>query len=64
MTEDQESLVGSYHDNCWTKNIIKFINDPNELQRLNKWRGTNWTQEMLNEVLVGAATLRLESGLK
>ena len=58
MTEDQEGLVGSYHDSCHTKTLFKLLNDEQELIRLNKHRRTHWTQEMLNEVLIAAIKLR------
>jgi len=58
MTNDQESLVGSYADNCWNKTLISFFNNKDELRRLNKHRGTNWTQKMLNEVIVKAFKVR------
>ena len=59
MTEDQEGLVGSYHDGCRTKELFKLLNDEQELVRLNKHRRTHWTQEMLNEVLITAIKMRM-----
>ena len=54
MTDDQEQLVGSYFDNCTTRTLLSFINDQEELDRLNNWRHTDWSQRMLNEVLCAA----------
>lgn len=59
MTEDQEGIIWSYHDNCSIKQIHEFIGDKVELDRLNKWRNTEWTQEMLNDVLREALRVRM-----
>ena len=58
MTEDQEGLVGSYHDSCHTKDLFKLLNNEQELIRLNKHRRTHWTQTMLNEVIISAIKMR------
>jgi len=56
MTDDQSLLIGSYSDNCTTQTLLSFINNKDELDRLNNWRETEWSQHTLNEVL-GAAIL-------
>jgi len=60
VTEDQKGLVPSYADNTRTKQLFKFINNEQELTRLNKHRRTHWSQAMLNEVIVAAIKMRNE----
>ena len=51
-------LVGSYANNCTREKLCKMIDNPEELDRLNKHRGTNWNQSRLNAVLKSAIIAR------
>ena len=56
--DDDASLVGSYANNCTREKLCKMIDNPEELDRLNKHRGTNWDQSRLNAVLKSAIITR------
>jgi len=56
--EVQSELAGDYADNSSTEQLRWFIDYEPELERVNKHRGTNWTQEMLNEILYEAIAIR------
>jgi len=58
MTSDQKGLVPSYADNMWTWKLRRLLNNKQELNRLNRYRGTNWSQEELNTIIVAAILMR------
>jgi len=55
---DNTTLAGDYADNCSTHQLRSFIDYAPELERLNKHRRTDWSQERLNAILYEAIAIR------
>lgn len=58
LDRDQMDCVGSYADNSWTHELVDFLDDHKELERLNTHRRESHSMEWLNQLLKAAIKLR------
>lgn len=58
LTDDEIGIAQSYHACCTTEQLYKLKGSQAELDRLNHWRGTNWTSKILDDVLNEAIYLK------
>ena len=59
LTEEQESLAQSYHDNCWSSQLRDFMIDPStELNELNQHRNENRSIPDFRMIIQRAIQLR------
>jgi hypothetical protein len=58
LNSDQKGCIPSYADNTRTLKLRKLLNNKQELNRLNRYRGTNWSQEELNTIIIAAILMR------
>jgi hypothetical protein len=60
LTRDEEGISESYADNTHTEKLRTFLDNQEELDRLNKHRNTNWDMDVFNAVIEYALQLREE----
>jgi len=58
LDAEQRQCVGSYADNSWTYQLVSFLDDEQELSRLNDWRNESHDILWLNETIKAAIELR------
>lgn len=62
LTNEQQMLAECYGDDMSIYDLSSLIGSQKELDRLNAHRGTEWTQQMLDDVLRTALRMRLQCG--
>jgi len=62
MFSDERNIASSYHDNVTTKELYTLLGNAVELKRVNDHRGTDWSQEKLDEIIRIAIALREAGG--
>ena len=56
--EAHEDCIGGYADNCWTHQLVGYLDNQKQLDKLNKHRNENRDMKWFNTLIKSAIILR------